>query len=218
MKVYNYLMPILAGRFRMMGSTWVLLIVPKSCCGLLIFKITQALLAMKHQDGRPVCTHVLEMKSHIDRLRVLSVEVSRKLVIDWVLQSLPGSYSEFIKEYYVIDHDMTLIDLNYMLVAAESTMMWCTGKVNLIGRCTPQTSMDIDNGNIGSLEKISISKGKRKAKSEIFPCTIPNESICFCCQEKGHWLRSCPDYLKDLRKGRIEKFDSASGSCKGKEA
>ena len=49
------------------------------------FKVTQVLLAMKHQDGRPVCTHVLEMKSHIDRLRVLGVVVLRKLVVDWVL-------------------------------------------------------------------------------------------------------------------------------------
>ena len=46
------------------------------------FKVTQALLASRHQDGRYVCTHVLEMKSHIDWLRVLCVFVSRKLAID----------------------------------------------------------------------------------------------------------------------------------------
>ena len=71
-----------------------------------------------------------------------------------------------------------------------------------------------DNGNIGRPEKSSHPNGKesnRKAKFVIVPCTIPKESICFYFQEKGHWLRSCPDYLKDLRKGRVEKFDSASG-------
>ena len=86
-----------------------------------------------------------------------------------------------------------------------------SGKENFIGRSTPQTSMDIDNGNIGSPKKISLSKRKRKANSEIVSCTIPKESICFYCQEKGHWLQSCSDYLKDLRKVRIETFDSASG-------
>ena len=35
------------------------------------FKITQALLAMKHEDGKSVCAHVLGMKSHIDRLTML---------------------------------------------------------------------------------------------------------------------------------------------------
>ena len=94
---------------------------------------------------------------------------------------------------------MTLNDLTYLLDAAESTMIWSTGKANLIGRSTSQTSMDIDNGNIGNPEKLSLPNGKgsaivnsvdqmvkRKAKSEIVLCTIPKESICFYCQEKGH--------------------------------
>nr|KAJ0204875.1 hypothetical protein LSAT_V11C500240960 [Lactuca sativa] len=99
---------------------------------------------------------------------MLGVVVPRKLAIEWVLQSLPESYSEFIKDYYVTNHDMTLNDLAYLLV-------------------------------------------KGRAKFVIVPCTIPKESICFYCQEKGHWKRSCPDYLKDLKEGRIKKFDSALG-------
>ena len=84
--------------------------------------------------------------------------------------------------------------------------------------------MDIDNGNIENLEKISLPNGKgstmfksfdrmvkRKAKFEIVLCTIPKESVCFYCQEKGHWLRSCPNYLRDLRDGKVKKFDFASG-------
>ncbi|KAL7600931.1 hypothetical protein Lser_V15G26229 [Lactuca serriola] len=46
------------------------------------FNVTQALLAREHQDGRLVCAHVLEMKSHIDKLGMLGVVVSRKLVVD----------------------------------------------------------------------------------------------------------------------------------------
>ncbi|KAL7601555.1 hypothetical protein Lser_V15G21970 [Lactuca serriola] len=175
------------------------------------FKVTQTLLARKHQDGRSVCTHVLEMKSHIDRMGMLGVVVSRKLAVDWVLQSLPKSYSEFIKDYYIKDRDMSLIDLTYLLIAAESEMIWRTGKANSIGRSTFQTSMDIDIGNIGSPEKISLPKGKGKAKSEIIPCTIPKEFVCLYCQEKGHWKRSCPDYLRDLRDGIIKLYGSASG-------
>ena len=99
------------------------------------------------------------------------------------------------------DRHMSLIDLTYLLIVVESTMIWRTSNANLIGRSTPQTSMDIDNGNIGSPEKLSLPNGKgssmvksfdqmvnRKAKSEIVPCTIPKESICFYCQKKGHWL------------------------------
>ncbi|KAL7583250.1 hypothetical protein Lser_V15G46134 [Lactuca serriola] len=59
------------------------------------FKLTQFLLASKHEEGKSVCAHVPEMKSHIDRLRMLGSVVCEELAIDWVLQSLPDSYSEF---------------------------------------------------------------------------------------------------------------------------
>ena len=95
------------------------------------FKLTQSLLASKHEDGKPVCAHVLEMKSHIDRLKMLGVEISGELAVDWVLQSLPESYSEFVIEYYMMHHDITLIDLTNLLIAAESAMIWRVGQANL---------------------------------------------------------------------------------------
>ncbi|KAL7617454.1 hypothetical protein Lser_V15G04196 [Lactuca serriola] len=171
------------------------------------FKLTQALLASKHEDGKPVCTHVLEMKSHIDRLSMLGVEISSELTVDWVLQSLPKSYSEFIGEYYMMDHDVTLIDLTYLLIAAESAMIWRASQANLSGESNSQNSMD--TGNIGSPER---------TKPVIVRCAVPKESICFYCQEKGHWRRSCPNYLKDLRDGRVKMYGSASGSKKREEA
>ena len=166
------------------------------------FKLTQALLASKHEEGKSVCVHVLEMMSHIDRLRMLGVEISGKLAIDWVLQSLPESYSEFVREYYMMDHDVTLIDLTYLLIAAESAMIWHAGQANLSGESNSQTSMDIENDDIGDPEKVN---------SEIVPCVIPKESICFYCQEKGHWRRSCPIYLRDLRDGRVKAYGSTLG-------
>ena len=87
------------------------------------FKITQALLASKNKEGKSVCAHVLGMKSHNDRLRMLGSVVCEEMVVDWVLQSLPNSYSEFVREYYMMNRDVTLIDLTYMLIVAESTMV-----------------------------------------------------------------------------------------------
>ena len=157
-------------------------------------------MASKH--GKPVCAHVLEMKSHIDRLNMLGVEISSELAVDWVLQSLPESYSEFVREYYKMDHDVTLIDLTYLLIAAESTMIWRVGPANLSSESNSQTSMDIENGDIGDPEKLNF---------EIVPCAIPKESIFFYSQEKGHWRRSCPIYLRDLRDGRVKTYGSISG-------
>ncbi|KAL7615286.1 hypothetical protein Lser_V15G05118 [Lactuca serriola] len=98
------------------------------------FKLIEALLTKKHEDGKLVCAHVLEMKSHIDRLRMLGVKFSGKLVIDWVLQSLPESYVEFIREYYAMNYDVTLINLTYMFIDAESSMIRRTGQAYLIGQ------------------------------------------------------------------------------------
>ena len=53
---------------------------------------------------------------------------------------------------------MTLNDLIYLLGAAESAIIWSTERANLISRSTSQTTMDIDNGNIGYLEKPSLPK------------------------------------------------------------
>ncbi|GJX35264.1 retrotransposon protein, putative, ty1-copia subclass [Tanacetum coccineum] len=43
---------------------------------------------------------------------------------------------------------------------------------------------------------------KRKDEYEIAPTSDPKEAVCFYCNTKGHWKRSCPKYLKDLKNGK----------------
>ncbi|KAL7602970.1 hypothetical protein Lser_V15G17282 [Lactuca serriola] len=191
------------------------------------FKVIQALLACKHRDGRSVCAYVLKMKSHIDRMGKLGVVFSRKLAVDMVLQSLLESYSQFLKGYYMTDHDVTLIDLKYLLIVVEAAMLWHTSQANLFGGSVSRSSIDIGDDN--SPKMVSPLKGdkstkvkkfdhKRKVSSEIVPCVDAKESICFYCQLMGHWKQSCPDYLRDLRDGKVKLYDSTSGSKRKKEA
>ena len=83
--------------------------------------------------------------------------------------------------------------------------------------------MDIGSDNVDSAEMISSPKGeklakvkrfvrKRKADFEIVPHVTPKVSICFYCQLKGHWKRNCPDYLRDLRDGKVKLYGSTSGT------
>ena len=60
------------------------------------------------------------MKPHNNKMGMLGVVIPRNLAVDLVLQSLRKSYSEFVKDYYVTDHDMSFNDLTYLLVVAES--------------------------------------------------------------------------------------------------
>ncbi|GKA95665.1 putative retrotransposon ty1-copia subclass protein [Tanacetum coccineum] len=69
---------------------------------------------------------------------------------------------------------------------------------------------------IKKIDKGKAAKGKfdrgskRKAESEIAPTSDPKEAVCFCCNTKGHWKRSCPKYLKDLKDGKVEKGSHSS--------
>ncbi|GJX42209.1 retrotransposon protein, putative, ty1-copia subclass [Tanacetum coccineum] len=52
---------------------------------------------------------------------------------------------------------------------------------------------------------------KRKAEFEIAPISDPKEAMCFYCNTNRHWKRSCPNYLKDFKDGKVKK-GSHSGS------
>ena len=93
---------------------------------------------------------------------------------------------------------MTLIDLTHLLIAAESEMIWCNSQANMDGRSISQTSMDMDNGNIGSLEKLSLPNGKgsalvnpvdrkvkRKSKSGIACVPFPKSLYVLNVKKRG---------------------------------
>ncbi|GJR51948.1 retrotransposon protein, putative, ty1-copia subclass [Tanacetum coccineum] len=60
--------------------------------------------------------------------------------------------------------------------------------------------------------KESLIVDLREVESEIAPTSDPKEAVCFYCNTKGHWKRSCPKYLKDLKDRMVEK-GSHSGMC-----
>ncbi|XP_052621399.1 uncharacterized protein LOC128127092 [Lactuca sativa] len=144
---------------------------------------------MKHKDGQPVCAQVLGMKSHIDRLIMLGVSFPDELAVNWVLQTLPESYNEFKRKYYMMNHDDNLIDLTYMLIAAESEMIWRSNGVYLLEKSTNHASKD-----------------------------YLGEPTCVCYQKKGRWIQVCPKSLKSPEDGRVKEYGCASGSVKRKEA
>ncbi|XP_052625891.1 uncharacterized protein LOC128132924 [Lactuca sativa] len=115
----------------------------------------------------------------------------------------------------VDDPNMTLMELRDLLIATEASIQ---ETVQLI-----DPTLVIDHGDAKD-EKISCpnkngkakvgksNRGtKRKVHDGIANCADPHEAVCFYCQEKGHWKRSCPKYLEELNTG---KFKVASTSEK----
>mgnify|MGYP001545374961 CR=1 FL=1 len=92
------------------------------------YETTQPLLACKHQDGDYVYTHVLKMKSYIDKLQRVGVVFLKEQAKYLVLLSLPKLYDQFIKNLHMTNLDVTLTDLTYMLITAEAEMIESTTK------------------------------------------------------------------------------------------
>ena len=72
----------------------------------------------------------------------------------------------YVTNYYMTDLDVTLMDLTYLLITAEATMLWRIGQANLCGRSTSQISMDTGNDNDNSSEMISSPKGRNWPRSK----------------------------------------------------
>ena len=81
-----------------------------------------------------------------------------------------------------MDHDENLIDLTYMLIAAESEMIWRSNGAYLLGKSTDHASED-----------------------------VLGEPTYVCCQEKGRWKQVFPKSLKSPEDGRFKEYGCASG-------
>ncbi|GJT66384.1 putative reverse transcriptase domain-containing protein [Tanacetum coccineum] len=66
------------------------------------------------------------------------------------------------------------------------------------------SGLPADYNQFGKATQGKYDRGsKRKVESEIAPTSDPKEAVCFYCNTKGHWKRSCPKYLKDLKDENI---------------
>ncbi len=86
------------------------------------YEVVESLMKCKQSDNTPVCTHVRKMKTYIDRLDNLGVKIPKEFAIDMVLNSLNGSFKQFIVNYNMNNFEKTLMELHGMLRSAEASM------------------------------------------------------------------------------------------------
>ncbi|KAI3524446.1 hypothetical protein L1887_03101 [Cichorium endivia] len=152
-------------------------------------EVVKAFTNGKPKDGESVCTHVQRMQGYVDRLRKLGTPVDEELAVDIVLNSLPSSYDQFTLAYHLNNSQTSLAELHGMLQTAE-------------------------NGLKEKVQVGSSSNASRAKSSDIPHVTNPKETDCFYCKEKGHWKRSCPKYLQDIKDGKV-KSSQAALPCDG---
>ena len=75
----------------------------------------------------------------------------------------------------MMDHDVTLIDLTYMLIAAESAMIWRAGRANLSGEL---------NSDQWTLKMVTLEIQKRKTL-RYFLVPFQKSPFAFIAKRRG---------------------------------
>ncbi|GJX66334.1 retrotransposon protein, putative, ty1-copia subclass [Tanacetum coccineum] len=139
--------------------------------------VVKSLMACKPKLRAFICAFILEMKGYFDRLGSLNMVFDAELSINIILSGLATDYNQFVLSYQMNRKETSIIELHSLLQTAEQRIK----KIEV-----PSTS----------------AAPVLTAKFEIASTSDPKESVCFYCNTKGHWKRSCPKYLKDLKDGK----------------
>ncbi|XP_071705442.1 uncharacterized protein [Rutidosis leptorrhynchoides] len=175
-----------------------------------LYETYKLLQTCKMEEGQSVSSHVLKMKSYIDRLEKLGTTLPPNLAVNTVLVSLQKSYHQFVMNYNMQGWEKSLAEVHSMLKTAEQDIPY---KVS-----NPGVLM-IRDGKVRKNKPKTWGKGKGKsiAKKKIPPPpkkeNPAKDADCFHCGKVGHWRRNCPSYLSELRKGKAGQT-SKSGNEK----
>ncbi|GJU46177.1 retrotransposon protein, putative, ty1-copia subclass [Tanacetum coccineum] len=173
--------------------------------------VVKSLMACKPKPGASICAFVLEMKGYFDRLESLNMVFDAELSINIILSGLPADYNQFVLSYQMNEKDTSIMELQSLLQTAEQGIkridvpFTSKAPVLTVGHNAKKRKTSHSNWKGKAAKGKSDRGSKRKAKSEIAPTSDPKEAVCFYCNTKGHWKRSCPNYLKDLKDGKVEK-------------
>jgi gag-polypeptide of LTR copia-type len=145
-------------------------------------------------EGSSLDTHMVRMTSDVEQLEKLNSPLSKEFVTDVILNSLPPSYSNFIRNYYMLGMDKSLQELQGMLRITDGEMKKSssilviqegTRKIKKMKRkMTPKVAPKYKD------------KGKMVPNQNTPKAKVSSTSDCFYYQSKGHWKRNCPKYLE----------------------
>ncbi|KAI3723576.1 hypothetical protein L2E82_35254 [Cichorium intybus] len=139
----------------------------------------------KPKDRESICTHVQRMQGYVERLRKLAMPVPEQLAAN-------------------------MTELHCMLRVAEDGMK---GKsvpsvnkpVLAIGSGKGKKRKGPPKQNWREKVQVGSSSNGSRTKTSHIPCVAnPDEANCFYCKEKGHWNRSFPKYLQDVKDGKVK--------------
>ncbi|GJZ70832.1 putative RNA-directed DNA polymerase [Tanacetum coccineum] len=142
--------------------------------------VVKSLMACKPKPGASICAFVLEMKGYFDRLESLNMVFDTELSINIILSGLPADYNQFVLSYQMNGKETSIMELHSLLQTAEQ---------------------GIKKSDVPSTSAAPVLT----VESKITPTSDLKEAVCYYCNTKGHWKRSCPKYLRDLKDEKVLK-------------
>ncbi|GKE53755.1 retrotransposon protein, putative, ty1-copia subclass, partial [Tanacetum coccineum] len=171
----------------------------------------KSLMACKPKPGASICAFVLEMKGYFDRLESPNMVFDAELSINIIISGLPAEYNQFVLSYQMNRKEISIMELHSLLQTVEqwikkiyvpSTLI---AHVLTIAHNAKKRKSSHSNRKGKAAKEKSDHGSKRNVESEIAPTSDLKEAMCFYCNTKGNWKRSCPKYLKDLKDRKVEK-------------
>ncbi|GJR71161.1 retrotransposon protein, putative, ty1-copia subclass [Tanacetum coccineum] len=179
-------------------------------------------MACKPKPGASIYAFVLEMKGYFDRLESLNMVFDAELSINIIVSGLPADYNQFVLSYQMNRKETSIMELHSLLQTAKQGIKkidvpsTLAAHVLIVGHNVKKRKTSHSNWKGKAAKEKSDRGSKRKAESEIAPTSDPKEAVCFCYNIKGHWKRSCPKYMKDLKGGKVKRVvNQVSSPCKG---
>ncbi|CAH1418758.1 unnamed protein product [Lactuca virosa] len=175
------------------------------------YEIITNMITAKMGSGESLTAHLQRMQRYVDRLLKLNVKFDEDLAIDIILHSLPSCYSQFRMTYHMNKEEVTLSKLQGLLRTAESNLK-DKSVASSSTVAAPVLAIGQGKGKKRKAPYKSHHKGKTQDGSSssgtkagsVKPSSDPKEAECFYCHQKGHWKRSCPKYLQDIKDGKIK--------------
>ncbi|KAK1424219.1 hypothetical protein QVD17_19540 [Tagetes erecta] len=171
------------------------------------------LISCKMQEGSSVSAHVLKMKGYIDQMTKLGNPMEDEMAGDFILNSLPSSYDQFVMNYNMNAWVKPVAELHGMLKTAEmnipkqnQVLMVRSGGVK-----KPNPKKRGHNSKGKNKVNVAVNRATNNNKVVAKPKPPPpEERMCFECNKMGHWKRNCPEYLAKLRKMKVSGEGTSS--------
>ncbi|KAJ4744212.1 Transposon Ty1-GR1 Gag-Pol polyprotein [Rhynchospora pubera] len=174
-------------------------------------RLIKAVANTRLAEGHEVGPHVMKMAGLFRQLEKLDTPFPTGAIQDFILNSLPPSFTGFVVNYRMNGMDKSMDDLQNMLVETEDSLKKEKGPKDVLA-VSDKSKKIKKRGRKSKKGKGPVTPqgptkgapvGSKKKKNPATP-----ETVCYYCSNKGHWRRNCPKYLADKKAGTVQPSSS----------